>query len=74
MTSLTVWHDGICPLCRAEISLMRRPNTRGAIYFVDATKLLARLPIVLQAFETANLGFLRVRPALQWVVRRVVLK
>ena len=74
MTSLTVWHDGICPLCRAEISLMRRLNTRGAIYFVDATKLLARLPIVLQAFETANLGLLRVRPALHWVVRRVVLK
>ena len=70
MTSLTVWHDGICPLGRAETSLMRRLITRGAIYFVDATKLLARLPIVLQALETANLGLLRVRPALQ----RVVLK
>ena len=70
MTSLSVWHDGICPLGRAETTLMRRLITRGAIYFVDATKLLARLPIVLQALETANLGLLRVHPALQ----RVVLK
>ena len=74
MTCLAVWHDGKCPLCLVGISLMRRLSTRGAIYFVDATKLLARLPIVLQALETANLGLLRVRCALQRVVRRVVLK
>lgn len=36
MTDLTVWHDGGCPLCRAEIALMRRLDTRGAIRFVDA--------------------------------------
>jgi predicted DCC family thiol-disulfide oxidoreductase YuxK len=36
MTDLTVWHDGACPLCRAEIALMRRLDTRGAIRFVDA--------------------------------------
>lgn len=36
MTSLTVWHDGTCPLCRREIALMRRLDTRGAILFVDA--------------------------------------
>lgn len=38
MTDLTVWHDGDCPLCRAEIALMRRLDTRGAIRFVDATE------------------------------------
>lgn len=37
MTKLTVWHDGTCPLCRREIALMRRLDTRGAIRFVDAT-------------------------------------
>lgn len=34
--SLTVWHDGGCPLCRREIALMRRLDRRGAITFVDA--------------------------------------
>lgn len=37
MTELIVWHDGACPLCRREIALMRRLDTRGAICFVDAT-------------------------------------
>ena len=37
MTDLTVWHDGGCPLCRREIALMRRLDTRRAIRFVDAT-------------------------------------
>lgn len=37
MSNLTVWHDGDCPLCRAEIKLMRRLDTRGTIHFVDAT-------------------------------------
>lgn len=118
MTNLTVWHDGECPLCRAEIKLMRRLDTRGAIHFVDATTagaetcpldrnellarfharengevlsgaaafaamwraipvlrpigLLARSPMVLRALEEAYLGFLRFRPALQRVARRVV--
>jgi predicted DCC family thiol-disulfide oxidoreductase YuxK len=36
MTRVTVWHDGACPLCRREIALMRRLDTRGAIDFVDA--------------------------------------
>lgn len=35
--SLTVWHDGGCPLCRREIALMRRLDRRGAIRFVDAS-------------------------------------
>ena len=37
MTRVTVWHDGDCPLCRREIALMRRLDTRGAIAFVDAS-------------------------------------
>ena len=37
MTDLIVWHDGACPLCRREIALMRRLDTRGAIRFVDAS-------------------------------------
>ena len=35
MNRVTVWHDGDCPLCRREIALMRRLDTRGAIMFVD---------------------------------------
>ncbi len=35
---VTVWFDGGCPLCRREISLMRRlDRRRGAIAFVDLT-------------------------------------
>jgi predicted DCC family thiol-disulfide oxidoreductase YuxK len=37
MKTLTVWHGGIGRLCRPEIALMRRLDTRGAIRFVDAT-------------------------------------
>jgi predicted DCC family thiol-disulfide oxidoreductase YuxK len=33
--SLTVWHDGDCPLCRREIALMRRLDRRDAIRFID---------------------------------------
>jgi len=35
MSRVTVWHDGDCPLCRREITLMRRLDRRGAIAFVD---------------------------------------
>ncbi len=38
MSSLIVWHDGSCPLCRREIALMRRLDRRRAIRFVDASK------------------------------------
>lgn len=45
MTTLTVWHDGDCPLCRREIAVMRRLDRRGAIRFVDATDGDASCPI-----------------------------
>lgn len=35
MSSVTVWFDGACPLCRREISLMQRLDRRGRIAFVD---------------------------------------
>lgn len=34
---LTVWFDGACPLCRREIALMRRLDSRRAIRFVDVS-------------------------------------
>ncbi|MEG3161172.1 DUF393 domain-containing protein [Sphingomonas sp. LB2R24] len=45
MSRLTVWHDGDCPLCRREITLMRRLDRRGAIEFIDATDGDASCPI-----------------------------
>lgn len=32
---LTIWYDGDCPICTAEIGLMRRLDSRSAIAFVD---------------------------------------
>ena len=32
---LTVWYDGDCPICTAEIGLMRRLDRASAIEFVD---------------------------------------
>ena len=32
---LTVWYDGDCPICAAEIGLMRRLDRVSAIAFVD---------------------------------------
>ena len=37
MTKMIVWHDGGCPLCVREITLMRRLDRRSAIEFVDVT-------------------------------------
>ena len=37
MTKLIVWHDGACQMCRREIALMRRLDSRRAIDFVDVT-------------------------------------
>lgn len=35
MSRVTVWYDSQCPLCRREIELMKRLDTRGAIVFID---------------------------------------
>ncbi|HZV84008.1 MAG TPA: DUF393 domain-containing protein [Brevundimonas sp.] len=35
MSTLEVWFDGDCPLCRREIAVMRRLDRRGAITFTD---------------------------------------
>ncbi len=43
--ALTVWFDGACPLCAAEIALMRRLDARGAIDFVDVASPDAACPI-----------------------------
>lgn len=45
MAKLTVWYDGDCPLCRREISLMRRLDRRRAIAFVDASTGAGDCPI-----------------------------
>lgn len=39
MAKITVWHDGNGPLCRREISLMRKSDRAGRIDFIDATKM-----------------------------------
>jgi predicted DCC family thiol-disulfide oxidoreductase YuxK len=45
MPTLTIYHDGECPLCRREISLMRRLDRRRAITFVDVSAPDAACPI-----------------------------
>jgi predicted DCC family thiol-disulfide oxidoreductase YuxK len=37
MTKLTVWYDGSCPLCKREISALRKLDTTRAINFIDVT-------------------------------------
>jgi predicted DCC family thiol-disulfide oxidoreductase YuxK len=37
VSRVTVWHDGNCPLCRREITVMRRLDRGRRIDFVDAT-------------------------------------
>ncbi|KQO50249.1 thiol-disulfide oxidoreductase DCC family protein [Sphingomonas sp. Leaf257] len=34
MTTVTVWYDAACPLCRREIAVMRRLDRRRRIEFV----------------------------------------
>ncbi len=43
--NVTVWFDGACPLCRREISLMRRLDRRGRIDFVDVAAEDASCPL-----------------------------
>jgi predicted DCC family thiol-disulfide oxidoreductase YuxK len=37
MESLTIYFDGRCPLCLAEIHVLRARNRRGLLRFVDVT-------------------------------------
>jgi predicted DCC family thiol-disulfide oxidoreductase YuxK len=57
---LTVWHDGSCPLCRREIAMMRRLDTRNAITFIDASDGSAVCPAdraeLLQRFHAREAG------------------
>ena len=38
MADVTVWYDGACPLCRREITGLRRLDRRGAITFIDVSE------------------------------------
>lgn len=40
----TVYFDGACPLCRAEIGLYRGRDRSGALCFVDVSRAGAELP------------------------------
>lgn len=44
-SSLTVYFDGACPLCRREIALIRRLDRRGSIHFIDVSDAAAACPI-----------------------------
>ncbi|MAM62249.1 MAG: DUF393 domain-containing protein [Maritimibacter sp.] len=57
----TVYYDGECPLCRAEIALYRRHDGAGAIDLVDVRRSPARLPEGLG--REAALGRFHVRAA-----------
>ena len=43
--ALTVYYDGACPLCRAEIGHYRAQEGAGAICFLDASTHTSDLPI-----------------------------
>lgn len=43
--SLTVWHDGGCPLCAREIALMRRLDRTGRICFIDVADPAVSCPL-----------------------------
>jgi predicted DCC family thiol-disulfide oxidoreductase YuxK len=45
MSTLEVWFDGDCPLCRREIAVMRRLDRAGAIVFTDVATGRGACPI-----------------------------
>jgi len=45
MSATTVWYDGACPLCRAEIAWMRRLDRARRIAWVDVASPTAACPI-----------------------------
>jgi predicted DCC family thiol-disulfide oxidoreductase YuxK len=55
--TLTVWYDGDCPICTAEIGLMRRLDRACAIEFVDLS-----LPGVCPTDREAWLARLHAQP------------
>jgi predicted DCC family thiol-disulfide oxidoreductase YuxK len=55
--ALTVWYDGDCPICSAEIGLMRRLDRDRAIAFVDLS-----LPGVCPTDREARLARLHAQP------------
>jgi predicted DCC family thiol-disulfide oxidoreductase YuxK len=46
---VTVWFDAACPLCAAEIRLLRRLDRPGAIAFIDVREDAAACPIDTEA-------------------------
>lgn len=40
-----IWFDGGCPLCRHEISIMRRLDRAGRIRFIDLSRANAACPL-----------------------------
>ena len=44
-SSLTVWFDGGCPLCRREILLIKKLDRRRAIHFEDVDRADAVCPL-----------------------------
>ncbi len=44
-STLTVWFDGACPLCRREIALMRRLDRAQRIEFIDVMDESASCPL-----------------------------
>lgn len=55
--ALTVWYDGDCPICVAEIGLMRRLDRASAIEFVDLS-----LPQACAGDREARLARLHAEP------------
>ncbi len=55
--ALTVWYDGDCPICTAEIGLMRRLDRDCTIAFVDLS-----LPGVCPTDREARLARLHAQP------------
>jgi predicted DCC family thiol-disulfide oxidoreductase YuxK len=45
MSTLSIWFDGACPLCRREIAMMRRLDRAKAIRFIDVAADGAACPV-----------------------------
>lgn len=60
MTKVTVWFDGSCPVCRREVSLLRRLDRDTAIDFIDVGSGDGACPIdradLLNRFHAREMG------------------